>query len=218
MVDNSGDDPPIRKRGGIARLVSGFLYPRRWWMPLLILSVALLMLSLWCRSLLLLGLPDIPEPFDIDAVAHVEVPAEQNAFERYRVASDELRPLPAELQEEFRDVIQQGWLALPEAYRECARQRLLETTLALQVYRREEGTYPESLDQLVGRGLEALPVDPFGKGEPLHFRREPDAADGVTLWSIGDDVDDDGRVELTHDNSRGDIVVHIKPPAATVAD
>lgn len=33
----------------------------------------LLSLSFWCRDLALRGLPDIPEPVDVEAFAHVEI-------------------------------------------------------------------------------------------------------------------------------------------------
>ena len=449
-----------------------FLHPRRLWKPLLVLSVLFLGLNVWCRSWVLRGLPDTPEPFDIDAVARVTIPTDQNAFELYQSASDKLLPLSPELREKYLDEVQNGWLSLPEPYRdwleenrelleiyrqgserpdavyiqpgdmlwqtqlvvtnnlrdfaklaqlealrleaagdyvaswnwyrtvlrssrhsgcngglierlvgcsmhsvvaglivqwsslagvdaallrsalgdvrgiyqktvppsgpikaeyvlfrkifadpslldeyfpaehqripshviwramwpvgepeashrlaklmyanwlsqcdlpreyrtpvitssgmlfspdpnldrlipaeatarhieswlsraflrqlimayvpdflndvdrEDARQRLLETALVVQIYLRAEGRYPESLDELVGRGLDALPIDPFGRDEPLRYRREPDAADGATLWSIGQDgVDDDARVDVLQAHPKGDVILRVK--------
>ena len=98
--------------------------------------------------------------------------------------------------------------------REAARQVLLETTLALQIWYREHGEFPDSLEPLVGGLLESLPGDPFGKGEPIRYRRETDASQGATIWSIGDDeVDNDGRVDINKGNSRqGDVVISVKAP------
>jgi type II secretory pathway pseudopilin PulG len=90
--------------------------------------------------------------------------------------------------------------------REQARLRLLEAVLALQLYHRERGHYPDSLENLVGSGLDELPVDPFGPGEPVHYRQADQPADGFTVWSIGPDaVDDEGRVDLNNDGKTGDI-------------
>lgn len=99
--------------------------------------------------------------------------------------------------------------------RDVSRQVLLETALALQIWYREHDEFPESLEPLVGSILETLPIDPFGKGEPIRCRREPDAASGAKIWSIGDDgVDDDGSVDINKANGRkGDVVISVKPPA-----
>lgn len=101
---------------------------------------------------------------------------------------------------------------------EVARQYIVETALAMQTHFHELGSYPEHLEQLVGFGLEKVPVDPFGNGEPLRFRCESNAADGVTIWSIGPDaIDNDGRVKLqkrseTGLTREGDVIGRIFPP------
>jgi hypothetical protein len=98
--------------------------------------------------------------------------------------------------------------------REQAREALLETALVLQVFYREHGAYPESADALVASTHEKLPVDVFGTGGPIHFRREPDPADGVTIWSIGlDGVDDDGRLDVANArDNKGDLLIRVMPP------
>lgn len=97
--------------------------------------------------------------------------------------------------------------------REDARRRLLETVLAVQIHRCENGSYPETLDQVVGLALEELPVDPFGGGVALRYRREADVHEGVTLWSIGGDrVDDDGLEKVTTESGKGDVVIRVRPP------
>jgi hypothetical protein len=98
--------------------------------------------------------------------------------------------------------------------REAARQGLLEALLALQFYHRERNEYPDSLDNLVGIVLDIVPVDPFGNGEPLHYRREQDPAEGCTIWSIGPDgVNDDGRIDVNTSGKLGDIILNAKPPS-----
>lgn len=93
--------------------------------------------------------------------------------------------------------------------------RSLLTRLALRAYRAERGSYPPQLSQLTPTYLKAIPIDPFGKGEPLRYVVQ---GDSYTLWSIGPDgVDDKGvsiqpqsprkRVVASAD-SRGDIVTH----------
>lgn len=77
-----------------------------------------------------------------------------------------------------------------------ARQRTLETMLALQAYRRRHGDFPEALAPLVPGYLKAVPLDPCDRaGGTLLYRR--DAARTATVWSVGDDgVDSGGEVDL----------------------
>jgi tetratricopeptide (TPR) repeat protein len=83
--------------------------------------------------------------------------------------------------------------------------RLREARLsaALELWKREQGRYPESLDPLAGRYFEtALPVDPFS-GKPFRYRVAPDAS-RRHFWSIGPDSEDqDGN--LSYDPSNGAI-------------
>ena len=103
--------------------------------------------------------------------------------------------------------------------REQARQALLEVLLAAQLYYREKGEFPESAELLVGDFLDALPIDPFGTGDPVHYRREPDRAAGATIWSIGPDGhDDDGKLDMLQPpqqtQQKGDLILRSQPPAA----
>ncbi len=64
--------------------------------------------------------------------------------------------------------------------------------LAAERYRMAEGRWPESLDVLVPRYLDAVPSDPFD-GQPLRLRRLPD---GLVIYSVGTDgVDDGGNLD-----------------------
>jgi len=60
--------------------------------------------------------------------------------------------------------------------------------LALELYRREFGAYPDALDTLVPRFLPAVPIDPI-TGGPMLYRV---GDDGPVLYSVGADRDDDG--------------------------
>lgn len=71
---------------------------------------------------------------------------------------------------------------------ECAR-RLTATAIALHRYRARHGEFPPSLDALVPALFVKLPRD-FMDGHPLRYRR---LADGrFSLWSVGEDLKDDG--------------------------
>ncbi|MCX7969918.1 MAG: type II secretion system protein GspG [Armatimonadetes bacterium] len=43
-------------------------------------------------------------------------------------------------------------------------------SIALRLYRRERGRYPESLGELVSKYLPSVPVDPF-TNKPIQYRR-----------------------------------------------
>lgn len=73
------------------------------------------------------------------------------------------------------------------------------TVLALQRYRLEKGRYPVSLDELIPTGyLGSLPADPFSD-KPLSYKV---AGDAFTLYSVGEDFDDDGGKMSTDHNRR----------------
>lgn len=80
--------------------------------------------------------------------------------------------------------------------RHAAQSRLLISLLtsaairgmALQAYFADNGTYPETLDELVPEYLETVPVDLFADA-PLIYRREQS---GYVLYSLGPNMEDDG--------------------------
>jgi hypothetical protein len=68
------------------------------------------------------------------------------------------------------------------------------TAIALELFRRREGRYPDRLDQLVPRFLPAVPIDPMD-GQPLRYTLR---AGQPLLYSVGHDrVDDGGKLNLT---------------------
>jgi hypothetical protein len=68
---------------------------------------------------------------------------------------------------------------------DCAR-----AALGVEQFRLAEGRLPESLDQLVPKYLDAVPIDPFD-GKPLRYKR---LDKGYTIYSVGEDGEDNGGV------------------------
>jgi hypothetical protein len=91
---------------------------------------------------------------------------------------------------------------------------VLMVGLALDLYFREHGRFPADLSELVkGDYLKSIPVDPFGKGEPIHYRLEEKANDRVVVWSVGlDGVNQAGKLPTNKTESRisPDTVFEIK--------
>lgn len=70
-----------------------------------------------------------------------------------------------------------------------ARRRILQTELALELFRHRYGRYPDALSDLEGATVDALPRDPFS-GDPLRYR--PPAEDAPPrIHSVGPDQRDD---------------------------
>lgn len=83
-----------------------------------------------------------------------------------------------------------------------ALQRLAIVACALRLYKKEHGRYPETLRALVPKYLPTVPVDPFD-GKVLRYQR---VGEGFKVWSIGEDLKDDGGVEGKPRWANGDIV------------
>jgi hypothetical protein len=73
--------------------------------------------------------------------------------------------------------------------------RCLNTVLACESYRRANGRWPATLADLVPAQLAAIPLDPYD-GQPLRYRRLPD---GVVVYSVGPDGNDDGGTLAAED-------------------
>jgi hypothetical protein len=81
--------------------------------------------------------------------------------------------------------------------------RLLRADVAMELFRRESGHYPDHLDTLVPRYLEAVPIDPFS-GKQMRYRL---TTNSYLLYSIGPDRKDDGGRSLTKSTQdQGDLV------------
>ncbi len=64
------------------------------------------------------------------------------------------------------------------------------TALALKVHRQQHGAYPVSLADLQATLDWQLPDDPFS-GKPYRYERRDQ---GFALWSVGEDLEDDGGI------------------------
>jgi hypothetical protein len=69
-----------------------------------------------------------------------------------------------------------------------ARRDAVLVAIALEVFQRETGAYPQDLTELVPRWLPEIPVDCFD-GQPLRYALR---AGGPVIYSVGADTDDDG--------------------------
>ena len=81
-----------------------------------------------------------------------------------------------------------------------AQLRCIGTTLAIERYRNEHGTLPDTLDALVPPFLDAVPIDPFD-GAPLRYERLPAGYKVYTIWYNG--VDDGGEPPGEGEDRRG---------------
>jgi len=79
---------------------------------------------------------------------------------------------------------------------------------AVELYRSENDTYPESLADLVPDYVPELPEDPFS-GQPFEYAQTPSS---YLLYSVGPDMLDDGGSPLDGSGSfperQGDILLH----------
>lgn len=73
--------------------------------------------------------------------------------------------------------------------------RGLRVQIALERYWRKHGRYPDRLEELIGPGFEAVPLDPWS-GRPMGYKRIDSGTDplgrGYLLYSFGADGKDDG--------------------------
>ncbi|MGE0609356.1 MAG: hypothetical protein AB7O62_19850 [Pirellulales bacterium] len=76
-------------------------------------------------------------------------------------------------------------------YRAVARCRVIDAALAAELYRRQQGTFPAKLDDLVPEFMPAVPLDPF-TGTPLKMAVR---GSNLVIYSVGADNLDDGGKE-----------------------
>jgi hypothetical protein len=119
-----------------------------------------------------------PWLWDVDAISAVE--------DRYRVRG---KSHTARLRHVLTYLLT-PWVggALGAAERTILQRDAITTAIALELWRRQHGAWPERLDQLVPSMLPALPIDRYD-GQPLRYT----IRDGKPLlYSIGVDRKDDG--------------------------
>jgi hypothetical protein len=81
-----------------------------------------------------------------------------------------------------------GFDATPMNLHRLATLRLLQTDLAVRLFRQDEGRWPDSLDELVPGYLPGIPIDSYS-GEPLRYQTQ---GDNFLLYSVGKDGVDNG--------------------------
>lgn len=99
--------------------------------------------------------------------------------------------------------------AVDTALKRCnANLSLAEIAIALERYERAKGEYPETLQTLVPKYLDEIPLDPFTNRKTLTYRRTPDAESPYLLYSFGPNgKDDNGKpLEPYKDQRDTDIV------------
>lgn len=87
-----------------------------------------------------------------------------------------------------------------------ARHRTARIALAAARYRAEQGTLPETLDELVPNYIPILPRDPFD-GKPIRYRN---TVDGALIYSIGPDGKDDHGTPWDKEAKAGDVAFELK--------
>ena len=90
----------------------------------------------------------------------------------------------------------------------AARQRLIRIGFALAIHQREQGEFPESLDALVPDPLDELPLDPY-TSQPFIYQRTEDA--GFRLYSVGENLQDDGGASFDDEPPGDDIIIEVRP-------
>jgi hypothetical protein len=84
----------------------------------------------------------------------------------------------------------------------------LLVSLALRAYRLEKGIYPAQLEDISRDLLPFIPVDAFGYGQSLQYRR---TESGYLLWSVGPDRKDDGGRAMEDAKVAGPSRFHVTP-------
>lgn len=119
-----------------------------------------------------------------------------------------------------KDADAEGWHRLKTlaevALRSEARITLLRTGIALERHRLAEARMPGDLNGMVPAYLPALPADPFD-GQALRYRAQADGS--PHLWSIGQDLVDEGGLPHLERHNKGDLVWITRPiPGFTKQD
>jgi hypothetical protein len=126
----------------------------------------------------------------------------ENSIENYKQAKQFADESVANLPEWYvlaRNIVITGRVFLVDV-KVTATIRCTRTGLAAERYRIAHGNWPEQLEQLVPKYLEAVPEDPFDN-KPLKYSR---INQGIVVYSVSENgVDDGGMIESRHAGSLG---------------
>ena len=158
------------------------------------------------RDRKLLG-PDAPamSPFESDVATHLEF------MSRYIAALDkgypeclkETEKIENDLKQELRDgyviltaytglIVPATSAALNATARNRATIQAADAGIAVELYRRENGKLPTSLNDLVPKFLPSVPIDPIN-GKPMLYKADEN---GFTIYSVGNNgIDDAGHLD-----------------------
>lgn len=103
------------------------------------------------------------------------------------------------------DMLAPGWKAALR--RKCAENNSVSATrllLALRCYQDERGSLPPTLEELIPKYLERIPIDDFD-GKPFRYSREK-----KLLYSVGEDLIDSGGEKSDRKRNRGDDIFPIE--------
>lgn len=91
-------------------------------------------------------------------------------------------------------IVNQGYgsqeICIEVGARAVARASTLDAAIAAELYRREHGSFPNTIDELVPTYLPEMPLDPYD-GQPMRYLVD-DA--GIVAYSIGRNYADDGGI------------------------
>jgi len=94
-------------------------------------------------------------------------------------------------EEGFQNVDKRGLLRL----------RLMEARLALELYRREHGRWPQALQELAPKYLPTIPIDPYSNASLIYHNQD----EGFQLYSVGPDGRDNHcRQSSNEDDMKAD--------------
>jgi len=94
-----------------------------------------------------------------------------------------------------------------------ARRRLGQLAVAVAAYHAQTGRFPAKLESLAPEYIGEVPLDPYDD-QPLRFRG---GSAGVTLYSIGPDLTDEGGKEYDSRTEKGDLVFRVGSVPAQAA-
>ncbi|MBL8818230.1 MAG: hypothetical protein JNL58_19540 [Planctomyces sp.] len=98
-------------------------------------------------------------------------------------------------------------------HRTVARDQLLKTMFALEVYERRNGRYPDSLSDIVPSVLAEPAIDPCS-GEELRYQQ---TSTGYRLYSLGENCRDDAGQTFGETPSGDDLIVRMDRTTATAS-
>jgi hypothetical protein len=99
-----------------------------------------------------------------------------------------------------------GSFGITATAREISYQQAADAGIAIELYRRENGSLPEALTDLAPRYLPSVPLDPYTGKPMLYLKSEK----GVTIYSVGKNkVDEGGMIDDKLQSDEG-LFFHLK--------